>query len=184
MEMDINDFGLQNEAFGFGESMYDSPSMNYSQMARSNTEFLNFGEGRKQRKELEAIRQDYFKRIDALSPTDDAGRNALFNELETKLKEKGASFDEINETRKAQRKAERGGKILSGLTTTLGAFNKTTQALGIGQRVQGESPATSQSLRSETMGGAPSNKMPMWVWIVSGVAVVGLGLFAYYKFRR
>lgn len=180
MEMDINDFGLQNEAFGFGESMYDSPNMNYSQMSRSNTDFLNFGERRKQRKELEAIRNDYFKRIDALPPTDEAGRNALFNELEAKLKEKGASNDEIN----AARKASRGQKIASGVSSALDIFGKATSALGIGKRIEGES-ASSQGLKSQAMGGGGTdNEVPMWIWIVSGVAVVGLGIFAIYKFRK
>ncbi len=126
MEMDINDFGLQQEAFGFGDA--------YMQMSRSNTDFLGFGEGRKQRKELEAIKNDYFKRIDALPPTDEAGRNALFSELEAKLKEKGASNDEINAARKASRRQ----KIASGLTSALDIFNKTSEALGVGKRVKGE----------------------------------------------
>lgn len=180
MEMDINDFGLQNEAFGFGESMYDSPNMNYSQMARSNTDFLNFGEGRKQRKELEAIRNDYFKRIDALPASDEAGRNALFSELESKLKEKGATNEEINATRKASR----GQKIASGVTSALDIFNKTKSALGLGKKVDGESSAPVQNQKSEPINQPPSSKVPMWVWVVSGVAVVGLGLFAYYKFRK
>lgn len=181
MSMDINDFGLQQEGFGFGDSYYDSPTTRYSQMPRSNTDFLNFGEGRKQKQELEAIRNDYFKRIDALPTSDEAGRNALFSELEAKLKEKGASNDEINATRKAQR----GQKISAGVTSALDIFNKTTSALGIGKKVEGQPTKPQENLKSgEVQNATSSQKTPIWVWVLGGVVVVGLGVFAIYKFKK
>ena len=45
--VDINDYGLGDEYFGFDN--------NYHQMPFSNTDFLNFFEGRKQKKELDAL---------------------------------------------------------------------------------------------------------------------------------
>jgi len=181
MEMDINDWGLQDESFGFGNEKYKTPCPTYKQLAQSNTQFLNFyGDTRKQKKELEAIREDYYKRIDALSPTDEAGRNALFSELESKLREKGASFDEINETKKAQSKAQRGEKIRSGLSTALDIFSKTKSALGIGKDVEGRTKSATQPTSDIPSG----KKTPMWVWIGGGVVVLGLVGFLIYKLSK
>ncbi|NBX73332.1 MAG: hypothetical protein EBQ89_03435 [Alphaproteobacteria bacterium] len=181
MEMDINDWGLQDESFGFGNEKYKTPCPTYKQLAQSNTQFLNFfGDKRKQKKELDALREDYYKRIDALSPTDEAGRNALFSELEQKLKEKGASFDEINETKKAQRKAERGEKIKSGLSGALDIFTKTTSALGIGRDIEGRTKSSTQT----TSYTPSSKKTPIWVWVGGGVVVLGLVGFLVYKLSK
>lgn len=181
MEMDINDFGLQKEYFGFGESMYRKPTTRYKQMSRSNTEFLNFGERRKQKQEIDALKNDYFKRIDALPVSDEAGRTALFNELEAKLKEKGESNDAINQ---ARRKAF-GEKLVSGVSSALNVFKQVGSALGIGKKIEGE---TTTNLRNKGVNNPASEptakKIPNWVWIVSGVAVVGLGVFAYIKFKK
>jgi hypothetical protein len=167
--VDINDYGLGNEYFGFDN--------NYQQMPFSNTEFLNFFEGRKQKKELDAIRAKYFQKIDSLPPTDEAGRNALFSELEQKLKEKGASFDEINAATKEKRKAERGGKIAQGLTSALNVFNKAAGAMRMGQQVEGNQQYKSGSVTD-------SNKIPMWVWVSGGVLIIGLGILAVMKMKK
>lgn len=170
--LDINDFGLQQEYFGFGDD--------YVQLANSNTEFLNFFEGRKQKKELDAIREDYFKRIDALPNDDEAGRNALFAELEAKLKEKGASNDEINQATKAAR----GQKIASGVTSALNIFNKAASTLGMGRQIRGEQNiASSGGLKSSAASGGRQG-VPMWVWITGGVLVLGLGVFAIIKLKK
>lgn len=172
MQMDINDFGLEQEAFGFGDS--------YQQMSRSNTEFLNFGSDESRR--AKRIKEDYFKRIDALPANDQAGRNALFAELETKLSEINAPSADIANVQAARNKSQRGEKLLGGLQTALNIFNKTTDALGMGRNVQGE-----QGVGGNSGGGGSSSRgrqVPTWVFIAGGVVVLGLGIFAFYKFRK
>ena len=172
MQMDINDFGLEQEAFGFGDS--------YQQMSRSNTEFLNFGSDESRR--AKRIKEDYFKRIDALPANDQAGRNALFAELETKLSEINAPSADIANVQAARNKSQRGEKLLGGLQTALNIFNRTTDALGMGRNVQGE-----QGVGGNSGGGGSSSRgrqVPTWVFIAGGVVVRGLGIFAFYKFRK
>lgn len=172
MQMDINDFGLEQEAFGFGDS--------YQQMSRSNTEFLNFGSDESRR--AKRIKEDYFKRIDALAANDQAGRNALFAELEAKLSEINAPSADIANVQAARNKSQRGEKLVSGLQSALNIFNKTTEALGMGRNVQGEQGGGGNG------GGGDSSprgtQVPTWVFIAGGAVVLGLGIFAFYKFRK
>jgi len=189
MAMDINDFGLEHEAFGFGDT-------DYSQMSNSNTEFLNlfgFGESPKSK----SLKKEYFARIDALPASDKAGKDALFAELESKLAALNASPSEVEDVEKAKRKSERGEKIAQGLAKGLDIFGKATELLGIGRRVEGEgapqggSPSPSGGGSQGGGGGsqrgfrgADANKVPTWVWIAGGAVVLGLGVFAIYKFRK
>jgi len=178
MSMDINDFGLENEAFGFGNS--------YEQMSRSNTEFLNlFGskEERDAKKVIKQIKADYYKRIDALPPTANAQREALFVELENQLKAKNAKLSELEEVRKARNKSQRGEKLVGGLQSALNIFNKTTDALGMGRNVQGEQGGDGGN-GGGGGGSSTSSQVPTWVWITGGAVVLGLGIFAIYKFRK
>ena len=172
MQMDINDFGLQQEAFGFGDS--------YQQMSRSNTNFLNFGSS--ESRKAKRIKEDYFKRIDALPTTDQAGRNALFAELEAKLNEINAPSADIANVQAARNKSQRGEKLVSGLQSALNIFNKTTEALGMGKSVQGEQGGGGGG--NVGGGSTTGTQVPTWVWITSGVVVLGLGVFAIYKFRK
>ena len=171
MQMDINDFGLEQEAFGFGDS--------YQQMSRSNTEFLNFGSDESRR--AKRIREDYFKRIDALPANDQAGRNALFAELEAKLAEINAPSADIANVQAARNKSLRGEKIVGGLQTALNIFNRTTEALGMGRSIQNEQVGGGNVGGT---GGAPRSQVPTWVFIAGGAVVLGLGIFAIYKFRK
>lgn len=195
MAMDINDFGLHHEAFGFGDT-------DYSQMANSNTEFLNlfgFGESPK----AKSLKKEYFARIDALPASDKAGKDALFAELESKLAALNAPSSEMDDVEKAKRKSQRGEKIGKVLQKGLDLFGKATDLLGIGRKVEGESEpqeSGSPSPRSSGGGGgrsqgggggsqggvrgADGNKVPTWVWIAGGAVVLGLGVFAIYKFRK
>lgn len=179
MAMDINDFGLEHEAFGFGDS-------NYSQMANSNTEFLNlFGSGDSPK--AKSLKKDYYARIDALPASDTAGKNALFAELESKLAALNASKSEIDEVANAKKKAERGEKLVGGLGKALDIFTRTTDALGIGKDLSAGGAGGGQGQGQGQGGGGGSrvdNKVPTWVWITGGVVVLGLGIFAIYKFRR
>jgi hypothetical protein len=170
MQMDINDFGLEQEAFGFGDS--------YQQMSRSNTNFLNFGSDESRR--AKRIREDYFQRIDALPANDQAGRNALFAELEAKLAEINAPSADIANVQAARNKSLRGEKIVGGLQTALNIFNRTTEALGMGKSVQGEQGGRGND------GFSPSTppRVSNWVYVVGGAVVLGLGIFAIYKFRK
>ena len=170
--MDINDFGLQQEAFGFGDS--------YQQMSRSNTNFLNFGSS--ESRKAKRIKEDYFKRIDALPTTDQAGRNALFAELEAKLNEINAPTADMANVQTARNKSQRGEKLVSGLQSALNIFNKTTEALGMGKSVQGEQGGGGGG--NVGGGSTTGTQVPTWVWITSGVVVLGLGVFAIYKFRK
>jgi hypothetical protein len=170
MQMDINDFGLEQEAFGFGDS--------YQQMSRSNTNFLNFGSDESRR--AKRIREDYFKRIDALPANDQAGRNALFAELEAKLAEINAPTADIANVQAARNKSQRGEKIAGGLQTALNIFNRTTEALGMGRSIQNEQGSGGNGGGGSTTG----SQMPTWVWIAGGAVVLGLGIFAIYKFRK
>ena len=170
--MDINDFGLEQEAFGFGDS--------YQQMSRSNTNFLNFGSDESRR--AKRIREDYFKRIDALPANDQAGRNALFAELEAKLNEINAPTADIANVQAARNKSQRGEKIVGGLQTALNIFNKTTDALGMGKSVQGEQGGGGDG--NSGGGSSTGSQVPTWVWIAGGAVVLGLGIFAIYKFRK
>ena len=172
MQMDINDFGLQQEAFGFGDS--------YQQMSRSNTNFLNFGSS--ESRKAKRIKEDYFKRIDALPTTDQAGRNALFAELEAKLNEINAPTADMANVQTARNKSQRGEKLVSGLQSALNIFNKTTEALGMGKSVQGEQGGGGGG--NVGGGSTTGTQVPTWVWITSGVVVLGLGVFAIYKFRK
>jgi hypothetical protein len=172
MQMDINGFGLEQEAFGFGDS--------YQQMSRSNTEFLNFGSDESRR--AKRIREDYFKRIDALPANDQAGRNALFAELEAKLAEINAPSADIANVQAARNKSQRGEKIVGGLQTALNIFNRTTEALGMGKSVQGEQGGGGGG--NGGGGSTTGSQMPTWVWIAGGAVVLGLGIFAIYKFRK
>jgi hypothetical protein len=177
MQMDINDFGLQQEAFGFGDS--------YVQMARSNTEFLNlFG---RESKEVKDLKEFYFKKIDALPPSDKAGRDALFLEFETKLTALNASQAELDEVKKAKRKSERGEKIAGGLTRGLDIFNRTTQVLGIGRTIQGENVPNAgqrgivfgdEGLERERRG------RTIKIATIVGGSVIILGLVAYLILRK
>jgi hypothetical protein len=190
MAMDINDFGLHHEAFGFGDT-------DYSQMANSNTEFLNlFGIGESPKSK--SLKKEYFARIDALPVSDKAGRDALFAELESKLVALNAPSSEVEDVEKAKRKAERGQKILSGIEKGLDIFGKATELLGIGRRVEGEGAPQQSGSPSPRSGGSQgggggsqgggrstsANKVPTWVWIAGGAVVLGLGVFAIYKFRK
>jgi len=178
MSMDINDFGLENEAFGFGNS--------YEQMSRSNTEFLNlFGskEERAAKNVIKQIKADYYKRIDALPATANAQREALFVELENQLKAKNAELSELEEVRKARNKSQRGEKLVGGLQSALNIFNKTTDALGMGRNVQGEQGGDGGN-GGGGGGSSTSSQVPTWVWITGGAVVLGLGIFAIYKFRQ
>jgi hypothetical protein len=175
MAMDINDFGLEQEAFGFGDS--------YEQMSRSNTDFLNLL-GMESRK-VKQIKADYYKRIDALPASDQAGRDALFNELEGKLKELNASQSDVSEVRGAKDKSKRGEKIASGLEKALNIFTQVKSGLGMGKKIEGEQDGGGGG-NSGGGGGKTStgSGVPTWVWITSGVVVLGLGIFAIYKFRK
>jgi hypothetical protein len=172
MAMDINDFGLEQEAFGFGGS--------YQQMSRSNTNFLNFGSS--ESRKANRIKEDYFKRIDALPPTDQEGRNALFAELEVKLKEINAPNADITNVQSAKNKSQRGEKLVSGLQSALNIFNKTTDTLGMGKSVQGEQGGGGGG--NSGGGSTTGSQVPTWVWIAGGAVVLGLGIFAIYKFRQ
>ena len=152
--------------------------MPHKQMSRSNTSFLNFTENRKQKKELDVIRDDYFKRIDALPASDTAGRDALFAELEAKLKEKNATNEQLNEARNAKQKSDRGEKI----SRALNIFTKTTEALGIGRNVGNEMQNRSQGV--DLLPRNDDRRVPIAVWIIGGAVVLGLGIFAIYKFRK
>ena len=175
MEMDINDFGLQEEAFGFGDS--------YAQMSRSNTEFLNlFGSG--ESRKAKNLKKEYYQKIDALPASDKAGKDALFAELESKLAALNASKSDLDEVEKAKKKSERGEKVVGGLQTALNIFNKTTDALGMGKNVGSESQGGSGGGGGNSVGSAKDKKVPTWVWIAGGVVVLGLGVFAIYKFRK
>lgn len=182
MAMDINDFGLQQECFGYNKRNKRKRPTDYAQMSRSNTEFLNLTG--KQKRELDAIKKDYFARIDALPPTADAERNALFAELEQKLKEKGAEPQDLADAQNAEKKAKRGEKINQGLQTALDIFTKTTDALGISKKVGNEGQGKDGNTPPPPPSGDKKVQVPMWAWIVGGVAVVGLGVFAIYKFRK
>jgi hypothetical protein len=188
MAMDINDFGLQHEAFGFGDT-------DYSQMANSNTDFLNlfgFGESPKSK----SLKKEYFARIDALPPNDKAGKDALFAELESKLAALNTPQSEMDDVQKAKRNAERGQKIVSGIEKGLDIFNKATDLLGIGRNVGGQSAPQQSGSPAQSGGGgfqgggggggrgAGAKKVPTWVWIAGGAVVLGLGVFAIYKFRK
>jgi hypothetical protein len=190
MAMDINDFGLEHEAFGFGDT-------DYSQMANSNTEFLNLFGGlfdkdkRQAKRDIEALKADYYARIDALPPSANAERDALFAELEQKMKERGAQLDQIQEAKKAKSKAERGQKIVGGLEKGLDLFSKATDALGIGRTIRGEESRGGSSQGGSgqgNQGGGNRNttatNVPTWVWITGGVVVLGLGVLAIVKFRE
>ena len=187
MAMDINDFGLQHEAFGFGDT-------DYSQMANSNTEFLNlfgFGESREAKK----IKKDYYARIDALPASDKAGKDALFAELESKLAALNAPKSDIEDVQKAKTNAGRGQKILGGFQKGLDLFGKATDLLGIGKKITGEEGAEGQSGDGGSTGGgsrggggnrtkSTTTTIPTWVWITGGVVVLGLGVLAIVKLRK
>jgi hypothetical protein len=153
-------------------------------MSRSNTEFLNlFGskEERAAKNVIKQIKADYYKRIDALPATANAQREALFVELENQLKAKNAELSELEEVRKARNKSQRGEKLVGGLQSALNIFNKTTDALGMGRNVQGE-----QGGGRGNDGFSPSTppRVSNWVYIAGGAVVLGLGIFAIYKFRK
>lgn len=182
MAMDINDFGIHQEMFGFADNRY-SQRRTYQQMPNSNTNFLNFTldkDKRAAKKDIDALKADYYKRIDALPANATAQRDALFAELEQKMKERGAQLDEIQEAQKAKRKSEQGEKISSGLSRALDIFTKTTEAFGIGKQLQGENIGNQNQVQSSERG----SQIPTWVWIAGGAVVVGLGVFAIYKFRK
>lgn len=185
MAMDINDFGMHQEMFGFGDNYY-SKRRTYQQMPNSNTNFLNFTfdkDKRAAKKDIDALKADYYKRIDALPANATAQRDALFAELEQKMKERGAQLDEIQEAQKAKRKSEQGEKISSGLSRALDIFTKTTDALGIGKKLDAESGG-GQNQGQGGGGNNTNNQIPTWVWIAGGAVVLGLGVFAIYKFRK
>jgi hypothetical protein len=177
MQMDINDFGLEQEAFGFGDS--------YQQMSRSNTNFLNFGSDESRR--AKRIREDYFQRIDALPANDQAGRNALFAELEAKLAEINAPTADIANVQAARNKSQRGEKIVGGLQSALNIFNKTTEALGIGRTIQGENvPDAGQRgivFGDEGLERERRGRTIKIATIISGSVII-LGLAAYLILRK
>lgn len=178
MEMDINDFGLEQEAFGFGDE--------YQQMSRSNTSFLNFTfdkDKRQAKKDIDALKADYYQRIDALPLSANAQRDALFAELEQKMKERGAQLDEIQEAQQAKRKSERGEKISSGINRALDIFTQATDALGIGKQLDAGSIG-GQNQGQVNNPSDPQRKIPLWIYISGGVLVLGLGILAIYKFRK
>ena len=85
---------------------------------------------------------------------------------------------------KAKRNAQRGEKISSGLDKALEIFTKTTDAFGIGKDVRGGGGGQGQGQGGGGGNSQDSNKVPTWVWITGGVVVLGLGIFAIYKFRQ
>lgn len=182
MQMDINDFGMHQEMFGFGGNDIFQGRSSYQQMSRSNTNFLNFTSAESRR--AKSIKDDYFKRIDALPATDQAGRNALFAELEAKLNQMSASTADVADVQTARNKSQRGENISVGLKNVLNIFNKVTDALGIGKDVGGDSGSGQNQGQGGGGGTQPDNKMPIWPYIVGGVVVLGLGIFAIYKFRK
>ena len=112
MARDINDLTFQNDVFGYGGKKHRLRLQRFKQMPRSNTEFLNlFGSGNTPK--AKAIKKDYFARIDALPVTDQAGRDALFAELETKLSQLNAPSTDVADVQKAKDKSKRGEKIAS-----------------------------------------------------------------------
>jgi acyl-CoA reductase-like NAD-dependent aldehyde dehydrogenase len=183
MQMDINDFGNHQEMFGFSNDGLFQGRNRYQQMSHSNTNFLNFTldkDKRAAKKDIDALKADYYKRIDALPASATAQRDALFAELEQKMKERGAQLEEIQEAQQAKRKSEQGEKISSGVSTALDIFRKTTEAFGIGKRLEGENVGgQNQGQQVETR-----SQIPTWVWIAGGAVVLGLGVFAIYKFRK
>ena len=92
-----------------------------------------------------------------------------------------------DDVQKAKRRAERGDKIAGGLTKALDIFTKTTDALGIGKQVEGEgggNQGQGQGRGNDGGRNRDENKVPTWVWITGGVVILGLGIFAIYKFRE
>ena len=102
MDLDLRHFG--------NTKSYKFKLQPYKQMPRSNTEFLNlFGSG--DTPKAKALKDDYFKRIDALPASDKAGKDALFAELETKLAALNAPKSDMDDVQKAKAKSQRGEKV-------------------------------------------------------------------------
>lgn len=167
----------------------------YAQLPQSNTEFLNFvtidKDKRQAKADIEALKNDYYKRIDALPASATNERNALFAELEQKMKQRNADLADLEEAQKAKRKAERGEKISSGLQKLADLFTKTAGAMGVGKTVQGEPTGAGAKVVGGGDGGFDvlredkrGRVMPIWVWIVGGLIVVGAGIYAIQKFKK
>ena len=173
MDLDLRHFG--------NTKSYKLKLQPYKQMPRSNTEFLNlFGSG--DTPKAKALKEDYYKRIDALPASDKAGKDALFAELESKLAALNAPKSDMDDVQKAKDKAQRGEKVSGILAKGLDIFTKTTEALGMGKPVGNEMQNRSQGV--DLVQRQDDRQVPIAVWIIGGVVVLGLGIFAIYKFRK
>ena len=168
---DINGFKPEDDFFGF------------TQMDKSNTSFLNFSieetdafkaASASHEAKLKALRDEYYAKADALSVTNTSGKEAIYAELESKLKAENQRFDKEVKKLKQQAgisAATSGLNQISGLMDTLGLKPKSTN------------PGNT-TITTTTPGNQSSGSSKKWLWISLGViSVFGIGV-AIYKARK
>jgi hypothetical protein len=160
--MDINEFGLEQEYFGFENGKYSES--NFSNFSFENTDeykaALNKHEANKK-----AIRDKFFPRIDALPnvPESDMQRNLIYAEMETEFgREKNRFEQELKDLRRRLGLSA----AQSGLQAIAGVFEN----LGIKPR---PAPSVVQTSTNTSKGGGNQSNRNLRPLVIGGV-VVGL----------
>lgn len=173
--MDINEFGLDQEYFGFGDCKCSDKDKSYSNFSLEETDDYKNALS-KHESNNKAIRDNFYPKIDALpnTPESEMQRNLLYAEMEAEFgKEKNRFDKELKNLRLrlGLSGAQSGLQAIAGLFQNLGL--KPTPATSVVQTSTGV-PKT---------GTSPSNlRRPL----IIGGAIVGLSLlgFLIYKIAK
>lgn len=153
--MDINDFGIEKEYFGFS-------SGGYRQLQKSNTSFLNFTSIEETPEYQRALRKHQSVMEDLIT---DADKKAEVERFEAEVR---------------NMRLQRG---LTSVQTGLSTFNNVMAQLGFKPATTPTTNSVT-NINSNQGGGGGGSKVPTWVWITGGLVVVGGVIFAIYKFRK